>query len=172
MGTRSVFGGLMVLLFVASCGYAPVAGKVPGGGSEVRVPMVENRTAYSGLAGPLTAALRQRLAKSGLNVVYDGGAPSLEVTIVQVSSGPGMLTAREDRLRPVDSIESVVAEFTLTSSGGKTLVEPDRVEASGRAYSGGGPLAEESLGQRRRQALLDELADAIAERLVESDSPP
>ena len=171
MGTRFIFFGLIVLLFVTSCGYAPVWGTLPGGGSEIRVPMVENRTAYPGLAGPLTAALRKRLAKSGLKVVHDGDAPRLQVTIVQVSSGPGMLTSQDDRLRPVDSIESIAVEYLLKSSSGEEMTEVDIVEVSGRAYSGGSPLAEESLGQRERQALLDELADAISVNLLENDSP-
>lgn len=172
MGTRFIFGGLIALLFAASCGYAPVSGTLPGGGNEIRVPTVENRTSYSGLAGPLTGALRKRIAKSGLKVVHDGGAPSLRVTIVKVSGKPGMLTTRNDRLAPVDTIECIVVEYRLVDLRGVVLTDTQSVEVSGRAYSGGSPLAEESLGQRERRALLDKLADAVAERLMESDSLP
>jgi hypothetical protein len=172
MGTRFALTLMFVLAASASCGYTPQSGTLPGGGNEIRVPIAKNKTAYPGLAGPFTAALRQRLARSGIRVVSEGDAPRLEVIIVDVNTRPGMLTARKDRLSPVDSIESIVAEYKLTDAAGVSLVEPDRIEVSGRAYSGGSPLAEESLGQRRRQALRDALADDIALRLFDQRSLP
>ncbi|MCP4674966.1 MAG: hypothetical protein GY854_05565 [Deltaproteobacteria bacterium] len=148
-------------------------GTVPGGGDKIHVPVAGNNTSYPGLAGPLSAAVRKRLARSGVEVVGSGkGAPRLEITIVEARGETGMLTTRDDRLTPVDTIWHIIVEARITRLGDDEAQAPEQFEAQGRAYSGGTVLAEESLGHRRRQALLDDLADAIATYFFELNISP
>lgn len=157
------------ILFCASCGYRPVTAAVPGDGRAVFVPLVENKTPYASLSAPMTSVLRQRLAASGVEVVLKGaGAARLLVVILQVDGAPGMLGTQGDHLVPVDTLWRMVAEARVVEASGKAIVGPTRFEVEGRSFAqGGSPLAEESLGQRARTDLLDELADAIVSQLFE-----
>ncbi len=161
--------GLLVLSIVTnSCGYRSVRGAAPGDTGAIHVPLVRNEAAFAGLAGPLTSAMRKRLARSGVEVVGSGeGVPRLEITIVEVHGDPGMLTTRDDRLTPVDTIWNITARARIVRADGAELVEARHFDVQGRAYSGGTVLAEESLGHRRRQALLDDLSDVIARSFFE-----
>jgi hypothetical protein len=160
----------VVVVCCFSCGYRPVTGVVPGGGKAIYVPVVENKTPYPSLAGPMTSVLRQRLAVSGVEVVSKGaGAVRLRVTILQVQGDPGMLGTRGDQLVPVDTIWRIEAEARVIGLDGKNLRGPIRFDVQGRAFAqGGSALGEESLGQRERTNLLDDLADAIVSKLFEN----
>ncbi len=158
---------------MSACGYRAVRGTVPGGGDAIHVPVAGNSTAYPGLAGPLSAAVRKRLARSGVKVVGSKkGAPRLEITITDARGVPGMLTTRDDRLTPVDTVWNITVEAKITRLGDDDLAPLEQFEAQGRAYSGGTVLAEESLGHRRRQVLLDDLADDIARFFFELNISP
>ena len=158
----------LTLLAIVSCGYRPVRGQVPGGGGEVCVPPVENRTSYPGLTAQLTYSLRKRLARSGIDVKMKGeGAPNLKVTIAEVEGGPGMVQAENGGLVPLERIWKIKAEAKLVRPGGKEIFGAESFEVSARSYTGDNPLAEESLGQRGLLALLDELSDEIAVRIFE-----
>jgi hypothetical protein len=155
-------------IFVLACGYKPIASTVPGGGKSIHVPLVKNRTPYADLVAPLTAAIRHRLARGGIRVVSGNkGAPRLHVTIVGVEGKPGMLGVENDRLVPLDTIWSIRVETTIRSTNGTMLAEPEVLLAHGRAFSGDSPTSEEALGKRRRQALLEDLAEYIARYLFE-----
>ncbi|MCP4600627.1 MAG: hypothetical protein GY847_08870 [Proteobacteria bacterium] len=159
---------MVILLLPAACGYTPILGTVSGGGSDIHVPLACNETAYPSLRGPLTEALRKRAARSGIEVVNrKKGVPSLEVTILRVQGEPGMLTTKDNRLIPVDSIWCISAEARLVVSNSGMPKELETFEVCGRAYSGGTVLAEESLGHRRRKALMDDLADAVVRHFFE-----
>jgi hypothetical protein len=164
-----VFFFTAIVACFVSCGYRPVAGVIPGGGKSVYVPLVENKTSYPSLAGPMTSVLRHRLAVSGVDVVSKGaGAVRLQVTILQVDGDPGMLGTQGDHLVPVDTIWRIEAEARVIGLDGKNLKGPTQFDVQGRSFAqGGSPLGEESLGQRERTSLLDELADAIVSKLFE-----
>ncbi len=168
MRQQRVLSLIAFVIVTTSCGYRSVRGTAPGDAGAIHVPLVRNETAFAGLAGPLTSAMRKRLARSGVEVVGSGaGAPRLAITIVEVHGKPGMLTTRDDRLTPVDTIWNITARARIVRADGAELVESQHFEVQGRAYSGGTVLAEESLGHRRRQALLDDLSDAIARSFFE-----
>ena len=122
------------------------------------------------MTGPLTASLRQRLKRGGLDIVSMGGnLPKLEVVIVEVIGKPGTLSAREGRLVPLDTIVDIRVEVKISDSGGDRIVGPEVVGVGGRAYSGGSVMAEEASGHMRRQALVDRLAGEIVSRFFERD---
>jgi hypothetical protein len=155
--------GLIVGLAIAAvgCGYRPLVARVPGGGERIAVPPVENRTSYAGLAGPLAGALRRALARDGLEVVGAGqGAPRLEVVLQRVDGGPGMLGTSGERLVPVDLRWEVTAEAAVVGADG-VRAGPTEVRVDGRSMAGGGATAEEALGDRARQSLMEELAREI-----------
>ena len=156
-------------IFVLACGYKPIASTVPGGGKSIHVPLVKNQTSYADLAAPLTTAIRHRLARSGIRVVSGNkGAPRLLVTIVSVQGEPGMLGVRNNRLVPLDTMWSIRVEATIRSANGTTLTEPEVLLAHGRAFSGDSAMSEEALGKRRRQVLLEDLAEYVAQYLFET----
>jgi hypothetical protein len=135
---------------------------VPGGGEQIHVPPVANRTSYGGLAGPLTGALRRNLARDGLDVVGSGqGAPRLEVVLVRIDGGPGMLGTAGDRLVPVDLRWEVAAESAVVGPDGGARAGPLEVRVEGSSVARGGVTAEETLGARAREELMDELAREI-----------
>ena len=153
-----------VALFSSSCGYRPLDANLPGGGRDIHVPTVKNQTPFPGLGAPLTSAIRRKSAASGLNVVNSGhGAPRIQATIVAAKQRPGMLRAEAGHLVPVDAIWSISVEATLVKADGETAVGPQLFEIKGRAYSGTTAQSEESLGHHRKEALLEEVADAIVD---------
>lgn len=167
---------IAVLVLLVSCGYRPQSSTVPGGGSAVHVPTAKNKTSYPDLSGPLTSAVRRRLSRDGLLVVGKGhGAAQLQITILEVRTRPGMLGTEGNRLEgnrlernrliPIDTIWRIQTEAELTEPGGAQIASGEQFMVEGRAFSPSGALSEESLGHRRRQALLDDLADAISKRL-------
>ena len=157
--------GAALVVAVFGCGYRPLVARVPGGGERIAVPPVENRTSYAGLAGPLAGALRRELARDGLDVVGSGqGAPRLEVVLARIDGGPGMLGTAGDRLVPVDIRWEVTAEAAVVDAGGARS-DPVQVRAVGRSVAGDGVTAEEELGDRTRQQLVDELAREIVRAL-------
>lgn len=147
-------------------------GHVPGGGDRVSIPVASNRTPYDGLAGPLTAALRSKLALLGVEVVSAGGsAPSLEVRILRVDLSPGMLGVSDGRLVPFENISRVEAEARLVRSDGAVLAGPATVSVEGRNLTGGSVGAEEALASRGRLYLMDALADVVAGAIFALDRP-
>ena len=161
---------VIVFLWCVSCGYRPVTGTVPGGGKTIYVPLVGNKTPYPSLAGPLTSVLRHRLAVSGVEVVNkSAGTARLQVKILGVQGDPGMLGTQGDQLVPVDTVWRIEAEARVIGSDGEDLKGPTLFDVQGRAFAqGGSALGEESLGQRERTDLLDDLADAIVSKLFEN----
>jgi hypothetical protein len=160
--------GMFVIVYASltSCGYKPVVGHVAGG--QVCVAIVENKTPYPGLSHSLTSALRHRLSTSGIRVVRGGNrVAGLRVTILAVEGRPGMLGTREGHLIPLDSIWRIRADARLTGPDGLEIAGSDQFQVVGRSYSGGNPQAEESLGDRRRLSLVDDLADAVVAYLFE-----
>jgi hypothetical protein len=165
--TRAVLP-LAVAVLACACGYAPLIGRVPGGGDRVSIPVAQNRTPYDGLAGPLTSALRQKLAVSGVEVEPTGGsAPALEVRILRVELSPGMLGVSGGRLVPLESVSRIEAEASLVRSDGAVLEGPVQVSAEGRSLAGGNVSAEESLAARGRLYLMDDLANAVVAAIFE-----
>jgi hypothetical protein len=159
---------LLAATLAAACGYRPVLGTLPDGLEAIHVPTVTNETAFAGLTAPLTSSLRKRVARSGLPVVGPGkGGARLEARIVDVRSEPGMVTAANGRLVPVDTLWTIRVEARLVGPGDRSLSMTEVFERQGRAYSGGSVRAEEALGGRSRLALLDELADVIVRSLLE-----
>ena len=157
-----LLGAVSLCLFASHCGYRPLKGSVPGGGRDIHVPLVKNRTPYPGLVAPLTSAIRRQSAASGLHVVRTRqDVPRIEATIVAVAQRPGMLRAEAGHLLPVDTIWSISVEATLVDANGQIAVGPELIEIKGRAYSGTTVQSEESMGQHRREALMDDVADAI-----------
>ncbi len=129
----------------------------------VRVPIAQNETPFSKLAGPLTAALRRRIAQSGIEVAGLGQpGHTLEVTIVEITQTPGMLSVESGELVPADIIVQIVVSARLADADGEIIQGPKDFEANGRAYTGETPLAEEALASRRLTALLEDIADAVA----------
>ncbi|MCP4200089.1 MAG: hypothetical protein GY762_23350 [Proteobacteria bacterium] len=157
-----------IMCFV-SCGYRPVKGVVPGGGKSIRVPLVQNKTAYPSLSAPMTSVLRYRMAESGVAVVNKGeGVVRLQVTILQVHGEPGMLGTEGERLVPVDTLWRIQAEARIVDAAGENLKGPAKFDVSGRSFAqGGSPLGQEVLSQRERTELLDDLADAIVAKFFE-----
>lgn len=155
-------------VLAAGCGYRPVLGTLPDGRRTVRVPTVRNHTAYPGVTAPLTSALRRRLALSGLTVVNGGSeTPRLEVEIVEVHTEPGTIVVESDTLRPVEAIWRIRATARLSGlRDGASPLETEQ-EVEGRSLTGANALAEERLGERRREDLLANLADAIVAELFE-----
>ncbi len=78
-----------------------------------------------------------------------------------------MLGVKADKLYPVDTIWRIRATARLIDSESKLIAGPFHFDVTGRAYSGDTVLAEEALGHRRRQTLMDRLADDIAQHLFE-----
>ena len=158
------------MLLVISCGYRPVRGTVPGGSDEIHVPSVINKTPHPALAGPLTASVRRQLAKDGLHVVDKGhSAARLHITIYHIESKPGMLTARDDQLIPLDSVWRIRIEAHITDPKGALIAGPEKLSVEGRAVAAGNPLFQESQGNRRLTTLLDELARAISRQMFGSN---
>jgi len=158
---------LPLALLVSSCGYQPLIARVPGGGTAISVPLVENRTAHADLAAPLTSALRRRLAGEGLDVRSAGGpVPALEVEIKSVNGMAGLVEQRGERLLPLESVWRIEVEARVAAPDGTLIAGPERVAAEGRAIAGGDALAEQALGARRRAELLDELGARIVEALL------
>ena len=160
----------LVTCWFSACGYSFVGRSAAEGKQAVTIPIAKNETAFAGLTGPLTEALRQRAAMSGLNVLdRDPKAPRLEVTIVKIASEPGVLVAKEKRLLPVDAVWHIEATAQLVAAGGQLLRGPYTYSADGRSYAGGSILEEEALASRQRISLLDDLAASIVSELVESE---
>jgi outer membrane lipopolysaccharide assembly protein LptE/RlpB len=165
---RNMMAVAAIFLLLPGCGYHPISGTIPGGGSVVHVKPATNETPFPGLASPITSALRKRLVQAGIEVVGSGhGAPRIEIRLVEVDSSPGMLTASNGRLKPMDTIWSIAATVTVSKPGAPALAGPRRFEVKGRSFSGDGVLAEESLGERRRVALIDDLVDQIVADMFE-----
>ena len=128
--------------------------------------MSASPTPFSGLAAPLTSSIRRQTALLGLNVVESGlNAPKVTATIVSATQRPGMLTIENQHVVPVDSILSLSVEVGLVDAAGESLIESQMLEVKGRAISGNSPLDEESLAQRRREGLLDDMAEMIVSYL-------
>ena len=128
----------------------------------VVIPTAENNTAYVEVSGPLTAALRRTSARYGLKVaVSDSKAARLRAVVVAVNGEPGMLKAEGKTLVPLEKIWRVDVEAELLGADGAVLIPKKRFSAEGRAFVVSSPDAEEALGQERRAALMDEIADAI-----------
>jgi len=165
-GTRKGHPYTFFLFFFAfpalSCGYRPLVGTVPGGGRDVVIPTAENNTAYVELSGPLTAALRRSSARYGLTVAAsDSNAARLRAVVVAVNGEPGMLKVEGKSLVPLDKVWRIDVDAELFGADGAVLVPKKRFSAEGRAFLVSTPDAEEALGQERRAALVDEIADAI-----------
>jgi hypothetical protein len=165
---RMVFFAALVGCCVC-CGYRSVKGAVPGGDRSIRVPLVQNKTAYPSLSAPMTSVLRYRIAESGIEVVNKGkGVVRLQVTILQVHGKPGMLGTEGRRLVPVDTLWRIQAEARIVDADGENLKGPAEFDVQGRSFAqGGSPLGQEALSQRERTDLLDDLADAIVSKLFE-----
>jgi len=152
----------------AGCGYRPLTARVPGGGERIFVPQVQNRTSYGGIAGPLTGQLRRELARAGLDVVGDGAvAPVLEVAIVAVRGGPGMLGVEGGRLVPVDVVWEITVEAAVRDADGELLAGPEPVTVDGRSLAGDGVATEQALGARARDELVGRLAREVVQILFE-----
>jgi hypothetical protein len=135
---------------------------LPDGTVAAVIPVVENKTAFSGLAAPLTSALRRKTAEAGVPM-ESGGArvANLKVTIVSVNGEAGMLKVQGDELVPRDKIWRIDVEAEMTDRAGNILVTQERFSASGRAFVEVEPSSEEALGAERRAALMDDIADAV-----------
>lgn len=150
--------------FIISCGYVPLANPDANAGRTWTIPIVENRTAQTGLSGPLTDALRQQAAMRGLTIVSENThAVRLEVVILSVSVAPGALTAERGALAPLDSIWRIDAEARLEGGLGRVEDGPHAFHVHGRSYRGGGMLEEDTLAERRRSVLIEDLAANIVE---------
>jgi hypothetical protein len=168
---------LALALAAIGCGYRPIVARVPGGGDRIAVGVVENQTSYAGLAGPLTTAIRKALARGGLELASaNDRVPALEVVIVAVDGGPGMLGTTNDRLVPVDIVWRVSARARVVDPEGQARAGPVSLAVEGRSLEGGGVAAEAALGAREREELMDELAREIVRALLEepdaADAPP
>ena len=156
-------------IFALSCGYHMLLGDRSETLGTVKVPAVQNRTTYSGMASSLTSALRRGLKSSGVEVVRKDSQTVLDVAISRISGGPGMLGVRDDRLAPRDILWKVEAEITLRRSSGEILVDGMEIEVEGRSYVGDTVMAEESMGARARREIMDELAVRIVSVVLEAE---
>jgi len=164
---KAVFLSLLsaLLLSIISCGYRPVHGEVPGGGNKISVSLASNETAWPGLAVPLTSAVRKKLAQIGLNIVRENkSAPKLKITVLKVSSKPGMLREANGRLIPLDNIQEIQARALIQDLSGD-IVRTQRFLVHGRALSGDNVLSEEVLKKRKAKDLIDKLAVQIVQTL-------
>jgi len=151
-----------------ACGYRPVRGADTQGLEPVFVPVVENRTSHADLTAALTSAIRRGLARKGVAVSSQGAVSTrLEVAIVQVSATPGMLGMRDSRLVSIDNTWDIQVDARLLNPAGETVIGPEIISVRRRVFQGGNALAEESLGRRKKQALLDEISAEIAHRFFQ-----
>ena len=168
----SAFAGLgrsrrmsfLFLVLLCGCGYRPLSASMPDGVASVVVPTAGNRTAYAGLAAPLTAEVRRKAAEAGVSIrASDARAARLEMTVVSVNGQPGMLRVDENQLVPVDQVWRIDVEAVLLDADGEILVPKTRLTASGRAFVVSNTASEEALGRERRAALMDDIAEAVVQ---------
>jgi hypothetical protein len=160
--------GISCFLTLASCGYRPLESHLPDDSEAICIPLAENQTAFPGVAVALTKALRIKSQESGLRVVPSkDGVHRLRVRILHIEDKPGMLEVRNGHLDPLETVWYVRAEARLENPAGRVIRGPRLFEVGGRSYAGGNPAADESLGNSRRQALQDDLADTIIEYLFQ-----
>ncbi len=144
------------------CGYRPAGALRHPSIQAVVVPTAGNFSSYSELAGPLTAAVRTQLVKTGVKVkAANESTPRLKLTILRVSGTPGTLGATGRRLTPLETVWQVHVEAVLTDHNDEIIEGPKQFSSNARAYSGGQILAQETMGLHQRQAVVTELAESI-----------
>jgi hypothetical protein len=153
---------LACMMIPLSCGYKPMNGTLPKGTVAVVISVVENQTAFSSAAAPLTTALRRKAAEAGVNVESSGArAARLIVTIVKIDNEAGMLKADDKQLIPLDTIWRIEVEAQLEDAAGNIIVARQSFVASGRSLVQGSPDLEEARATDRRAAILEDIADMI-----------
>jgi len=138
----------------------------------VIIPLVENQTAYGGLAAALSAALRREIALRGLRVARgeeeQSTLPRLEVTMIAVGHEPNIITVNNQRLTPAERIVSITVSARLVDDTGALLAGPVDFTSEGESLVGQTSLAEESLAEDKRGELLMKLASRVASRFFDS----
>ena len=147
------------------CGYRPLA--APSGErtsiSGVAIPIAVNQTSYPGVTAPFTAAVREKLAALGMDVVPDGkGAPTLSLVIASIHDETGMTVRRSDALAPTDVVWSIDVMVSLDGADGARIIPPTHLTGGGRSLAPGAVAGEEYLGGRTQREVMDELATRIA----------
>ena len=135
----------------------------------VKVPTARNETSYAGMSAPLTSAVRRGLARSGVETVNGNKkAAALELAIESVTGTPGMLGVESNRLAPRDIVWTVVLRVALDGADGAELIEPARMEATGRSVAQGSVASVESLSAAAREEIVGDLAQRVVLMVLEA----
>jgi len=150
---------------VGACSPSPKYTKVYQGIPYVHVPPADNQTPYSNLDHPLSAAVRRRLAKVGVEVVGDcPGVLRLTLNILDVNNRPGMVGLIRSARPDMDRILHLKIEAQLQNTNGEVLAGPEVFENQEHLLTGsaidGDPRMYE---QKKREELYEELAEQVAQ---------
>ena len=163
-----IAAALVLLPAICSCGYKPLLGERSNSIGPVKVPTARNETSYAGMSAPLTSAVRRGLARSGVETVSDNRkAAALKLIIESVNGTPGMLGVESNRLTPRDIVWTVVLRIALNGANGVELIEPTRLEATGRSVAQGSVASVESLSAAAREEIVGDLAQRVVLMVLE-----
>jgi len=154
--------GLFVL-FAAACGYRLVGkhAALPGGGTELSVPLLKNQTLEAGLEDIIAQELRKQLLSDSRLRLRPEAPVELRGTITGATRQP-MSFSNLGRVNV--EREKVTAEFRLVrSAGGEVLWQSGELSADEEYPVGTDPLETE----RARERALREVAEELVETAVE-----
>jgi hypothetical protein len=159
---------LVIVPAICSCGYRPLLGERSDSIGPVKVPTARNETSYAGMSAPLTSAVRRGLARSGMETVSGNEkAAVLKLAIESVTGVPGMLGVESNRLIPRDIVWTVVLRVEFDGENGTNLIEPIRIEATGRSVAHGSVASVESLSAAAREEIVGDLAQRVVLMVLE-----
>ncbi len=170
MKTTTLIATALVLVpAICSCGYRPLLGERSDSIGPVKVPAARNETSYAGMSAPLTSAVRRGLARSGVETVSGNkNAAALKLAIESVTGAPGMLGVESNHLTPRDIVWTVVLRVRLDGANGTELIEPTRMEATGRSVAQGNVASVESLSAAAREEIVGDLAQRVVLMVLEA----
>jgi hypothetical protein len=157
--------GLAGLALFWGCSSTPKYTKVYEGVPYIHVPLAANFTPYSNLTPPLSAAVRRRLSKVGVNVVGDcPGVLWLMLSVVDVNNLPGMIGMNRSARPDMDRILHLKVKASLQNARGETLAGPTVFENEERLLiAGTGEGDPRIYEQKKRSELYDEISEKVAQ---------
>lgn len=163
----SVAGMMLGLLFLAAaCGYH-LAGKqvaLPGGGNELDLPLLKNKTMEAGLEDLVTQELRKRLLSEG-RILMSAEAP---VELRGIITGATRMPMSFSELGRVSvERERITAEFRLVrKADGDTLWKSEELSGDEEYPVTSDPLETERARERAAREAAADLAETALELLL------